>query len=250
MTKKILYALPAVGNGHLARAREILPILQKYADTDILVMGEAGHLELGSPITYRKKGFTMHYTAKGGISMIKTIRGLGMRTFFQDVRSLPVQQYDMVISDFEPISARAAKEKKVPCVHMGHQASFMSAATPRPRHRNVLLEKILFSTFYVPANQYIGFHFQPYDTFIHTPVIRQEIRSQKPRDNGHITVYLMTYHHEMLVTHFKHFPQQSFHIFSRFTNSVQHFDNVTVYPIDNTRFIDSLSTSHGLITGG
>ena len=40
---KILYAIQGTGNGHLSRARDIIPILQKKGDVDILVSGTQHH---------------------------------------------------------------------------------------------------------------------------------------------------------------------------------------------------------------
>ena len=34
---KVLYAFQGTGNGHIARAQEIIPILKKYAEVDILI---------------------------------------------------------------------------------------------------------------------------------------------------------------------------------------------------------------------
>ena len=34
---KILYSVQATGNGHIARAKEILPYLKKYGEVDALI---------------------------------------------------------------------------------------------------------------------------------------------------------------------------------------------------------------------
>ena len=36
---KILYAIQGTGNGHLSRAHDILPELQKYGNVDIIISG-------------------------------------------------------------------------------------------------------------------------------------------------------------------------------------------------------------------
>jgi len=166
-----------------------------------------------------------------------------------DVTTLPVEQYDFVISDFEPVTARAAKYRQIPCVHLGHQASFSSAKTPRPQTKNLFIE-MMFSDVYIPHKKAIWFHFEEYDTFIHTPVIREEIRKQKPTNTWHIAVYLQTYDDETLIKEFAKFPKQKFEISSKFATHLAHYDNVTVYPVNNERFVESLASSAGLITGG
>ena len=39
LKKKILYGLNGTGSGHITRAREILPYLEKKYDVDILISG-------------------------------------------------------------------------------------------------------------------------------------------------------------------------------------------------------------------
>ena len=36
---KILFAIQGTGNGHISRAREIVPLLQQYGEVDLLVSG-------------------------------------------------------------------------------------------------------------------------------------------------------------------------------------------------------------------
>ena len=43
---KILFAIQGTGNGHLSRAKEIIPYLIKYADVDLLVSGTQSQIEL------------------------------------------------------------------------------------------------------------------------------------------------------------------------------------------------------------
>ncbi len=45
----------------------------------------------------------------------------------------------------------------------------------------------------------VGFHFERYDDFIRTPVIRSEIRNLKPENLGHYTVYLPAYSDEFIL---------------------------------------------------
>jgi UDP:flavonoid glycosyltransferase YjiC (YdhE family) len=43
---KILYAVQGTGNGHLSRAMDIVPLLRKKAEVDVLVSGIQGDLKL------------------------------------------------------------------------------------------------------------------------------------------------------------------------------------------------------------
>ena len=47
---KILYAIQGTGNGHLSRARDIIPILQKKGEVDILISGIQSDVDLPYPL--------------------------------------------------------------------------------------------------------------------------------------------------------------------------------------------------------
>jgi predicted glycosyltransferase len=50
---KVLYAIQGTGNGHIGRAREIVPILMKYADVDVLLSGTQADIRPQFPVRYK-----------------------------------------------------------------------------------------------------------------------------------------------------------------------------------------------------
>ena len=50
MSIKILYAFQGTGNGHVARARDLVPRLSNYAEVDVLVAGTQSDLNLDFPL--------------------------------------------------------------------------------------------------------------------------------------------------------------------------------------------------------
>ena len=50
---KILYAIQGTGNGHVSRAREIIPYLRKYGNVDILISGTHAEVDVGAEVKYR-----------------------------------------------------------------------------------------------------------------------------------------------------------------------------------------------------
>lgn len=58
---KILYAVQKTGNGHLARAQEIIPLLRIYGDVDILTSGSQSQINLGFPVDYDFNGISLFY---------------------------------------------------------------------------------------------------------------------------------------------------------------------------------------------
>lgn len=244
---KIFYAVQATGNGHISRAMELLPHLQKYGNIDIFLSGNNNTLKLNAPIAYRSKGLSFKYNKNGGINYWLTAREIISSSIFKEARELPVEKYDLIINDYESITSLACKIKKIDSVHFGHQASFASKKTPRPKHKDILGEFIL--NHYATGTKNIGLHFQPYDNFILPPVIKKEIWVAQPKDNGYITVYLPSYADEELIKIFSSIPDCRFEIFSRQKKNSESIGNITLLPVSKELFEKSMIYCHGIITG-
>ena len=140
---RILYAIQGTGNGHLSRARAVIPLLAERGELDILVSGTEADVHLPYPIQFRSKGISFHYNERAGIDYVKTLIRNPPWRILKDVNRFPIESYDLIINDFEPITAWAAKKERVPCIALSHQASFLSPKTPRPRRKDPLGEYIL-----------------------------------------------------------------------------------------------------------
>ena len=243
---KILYAIQGTGNGHISRAREIVPLLQQYGELDLLVSGTEAEVSLSQPLKYRYHGFSFVFGSNGGVDNWATFKLMNLPRLIKDIRGLPLKQYDLIINDFEPVSAWACKLHKVPSVSLSHQCSFLSPKTPRFAKRS--WKESLFK-YYSPTTHKVGFHFERYDDFIHTPVIRSEIRALKTSSAGHYTVYLPAYDDKLLTTVLNK-TQVRWHIFSKRQKVAHEKNNVKIFPVNNEAFNESLATCEGLLTGG
>lgn len=243
---KILYAIQATGNGHISRARDIIPLLQKHGEVDILLSGTQADVDLGFKIKYRMHGFSFVYGTHGGVHHYQTWQSMNLFRFWKDMKSLKLKDYNLIINDFEPITAWACKLQGLESVSMGHQASFKSKKVPRPK--TIDWGKLILSH-YAPTTQHIGFHFIRYDDFIYTPVIRQEIRDLKPKNLGHYTVYLPAVGDDFLINLLKQVPV-SWQVFSKHSTRSYEVENVSVQPVNNQKYNESLAGCTGLLTGG
>jgi uncharacterized protein (TIGR00661 family) len=244
---KILYAVQATGNGHISRAMELIPHLQRHGIVDIFLSGNNSHLPIEAPVKYRSKGLSLYYNSTGGLDYWKIIRGIHPLTLRREINDLPVENYDLVINDFEFITAASCAKKKITSIQLGHQASFQSCLTPRPVNKNAFGEWVLKN--YAKASHYIGLHFDKYDDFILPPVIKKEIVDAEPVDKGHIIVYLPSWSDHELQRIFCSFGDLNFHIFSKEVNQVFTKNNITLLPVNKQRFNQSLIECHGIITG-
>lgn len=245
---KILYATQATGNGHLSRALEIIPYLQNLGQTEVLVSGHAAQLQLPFEILKQLHGVSFIFGQKGGVDLSATLKKFKPVRLIKDIAGLQILHYDLIINDFEPVTAWAAHLKGVPLSALSHQYSFTSHAAPRPEKKSRFAEWIF--RHYAPANKGIGFHFQPYEPWIQTPVIKQKIRQQVITNSPHITVYLPAWNDEVLARHFKRFRNYRFELFSRKVKSIIRDSNVWMIPLQEDVFIESMAGSTGVITGG
>lgn len=244
---RVLYAIQGTGNGHISRAREIIPLLQKRCETDILVSGYQADLDLPFDVKYRLQGLGFVFGRKGGIDLRKTYQKANTRRLLQEIKELPVKDYDFVLNDFEPVSAWACYQNKVPCIALSHQAALLDKNTPKPAKIDALGSFILKN--YAPASCHFGLHFSRYSSNVFTPVIRKEIREAKNSDRGHYTVYLPAYDDKLLIKVLGKIPEADWQVFSKHSKLPFTFNNVEINPVDHAAFLKSMVSSSGILCG-
>lgn len=244
---KILYAIQGTGNGHMSRARDIIPILKLKGDVDILISGDTKQLEVPFEVNYRPHGLGFTFGKKGGIDFWQTCKNVDIKNVVKEIKSIPVEQYDIIINDFEPISAWAGRLKKVPVIALSHQSAVLHKKSPKAKKFS-WIERLAMK-WYAPAKHHYGFHFKSYHKNIFTPVIRDEIRRQQPSNKGHYTVYLPAYSDQKMIKVLSKFKNVKWHVFSK--HSTEHYvaNNILISPIHNEQFIESLVSSKGVLCG-
>jgi uncharacterized protein (TIGR00661 family) len=244
---KILYAIQGTGNGHLSRALEIIPILKRKAELDILISGSQVDLTLPYPIKYKFNGFGFIFGKKGGVDMLGTYFKMKTRRLASEIKSLPVENYDLIINDFEPVSAWAAYFKNKPCIALSNQCALLSPNAPRPDHRDLLGEMVI--KYYAPFSARYGFHFAKFADDIYTPIIRQEIRELHPSNKGHYTVYLPSYNDERIIKNLSKIKNVKWEVFSKHNQQELIFENGFIKPINNQAFAKSMASCEGMLCG-
>lgn len=244
---KILYAVQGTGNGHITVAREVLPLLKKRAEVDILLSGTQVDIDLPYEIKYRLNGLCFVFGKKGGIDYLETYKRGKIKQLFREIQSLPVEEYDLVISDFEPVSAWACYIRNKPCIGFSHQAAVVSKGSPKPKKNDLLGKAVL--KYYAPASIRYGFHFLPYDKNIFTPIIRKEIRELPVTNNGHYSVYLPAYSDKKIIQLLSLFPEVKWEVFSKHSKESYQQDNIQIQPVNNEAFIASMVAAEGVLCG-
>ena len=121
---KILYGVQGTGQGHVSRSRAMAEALQEWpVDVTWLFSGRPREalfdMEVFGDFEHRR-GLT--FVCQGGrINKWATLRQNNVVQFLQDVRQLDVSHYDVIVTDYEPVSAWAARRAGKRVVGIGHQ---------------------------------------------------------------------------------------------------------------------------------
>ncbi len=245
---KILYAIQGTGNGHLSRARDIIPVLQKKdIELDILISGTQADINIPYPIAYQLKGLSFIFGKKGGVDVWKTYFKAKTMRLHKEISSLSVENYDLIINDFEPVSAWACKLKKIPCISLSHQSAILTPNAPKPKKKDPLGKLILKK--YAPTTKQYGFHFKAYENNVFTPVIRQDIRDTNYYVGEHYTVYLPSYDDKQILKVLSKAKNVTWQVFSKHSKVPFSHNNITVQPISNEAFVKSMAASKGILCG-
>lgn len=245
---KILYAIQGTGNGHLSRAKEILPaLLNRAAQVDILVSGTQAEVVLPYHINYQYKGFGFYFGKNGGVDIVKTIKNNSLISVFKEIYKCPVSEYDLVINDFEPITAWACYLKGVKCISLSHQGALYMKNVPKPNHIDIIGSFLIKN--YAKCKLKYGFHFKKYNDNIYTPIIRSDIRMIKRTEKDHYTVYLPSYSDEKIIDVLSKIKGIKWKVFSKHAKKYYQKKNVYIRPIESKKFEKSLASCKGILCG-
>lgn len=243
----VLYGVQATGNGHLSRAREMLHHLRQRATVDVLVSGTQASVDVGCDVKYRHRGFAFTLGTNGGVDYTRSLVSADVMRLCGDLLATSRRKYDLVISDFEPITAWSAKVSGIPSVALSHHASFLSPHTPRALPRDCIGEFAL--RWFAPCSVSVGFHFERYDAFIHTPIIRPRLRNAYLTKGAHVLVYLPFFGDRQLIEKLRRFDVE-WRVFSNRHKGPHYAErNVRVDACEEATFTESLVTAAGVLTG-
>jgi uncharacterized protein (TIGR00661 family) len=186
---KILYGVQTTGNGHISRSRELIRELKKLGhNVQVLLSGRKPAMpsELKDFEPYQKlKGLTFS-SSRGRLKYFQTAFSLNFFQFYRDIASFNGSGFDLVITDFEPISARIARRKSLPSIGVGHQYAFVHAV---PLGGDNPLARFVIKNF-APADHPVGLHWHHFNRPILPPIVPQKINGSDKKIDNKILVYL------------------------------------------------------------
>ncbi|WP_306520529.1 MJ1255/VC2487 family glycosyltransferase [Rheinheimera sp.] len=189
---RLLYGVQATGNGHISRARAMAAQLQQHgAKVDFLFSGRAAHalfdMECFGHFAWRR-GLTFVSHA-GQLNYWQSLQQANLKQLWRDQQQLQTQHYDLVLTDFEPVTAWAARRQGTPCIALGHQYAFLHNI---PKQDDNLLSRQVFR-YFAPAQQRLGLHWHHFGAAaaIAPPILDLLLHHNAPQqqDNS-VLVYL------------------------------------------------------------
>jgi uncharacterized protein (TIGR00661 family) len=243
---KMLYATQRTGNGHLARAEELIPLFREYASVDVLYSGTQSQLPHNEPNALSYPGISLFYGGKGNIHYMDIVKKNQWFCFFKNIHEVPVESYDLVVNDYEPITVRACRKKNVPIVGLSHQAALWNQDIPKPEKCPAISDFIMKKYAYVKPH--IGLHFHCWNSQIRLPIIRSSVRALTPERTGPYVVYLPSFSDGNIIDILLRTNVQ-WKVFSKVAGYSYRIKRIEIIPIDTQRFMRALEVASGVICG-
>lgn len=243
---KILYGVQGTGNGHITRARALLPALQQAGcEVDVLLSGRPRGELFGVEVFgdfQLKQGLTFAMQ-HGHIDPLRTVLQAQPLTLLRDIRQLSLTGYDLVLSDFEPVTAWAARRQRVASVGVGHQYAFRY---PVPK-RGINIPSRLVLKYMAPVDQPVGLHWHGFGQPLLPPILEALPPVSVPAPDK-VLVYLPFEDSADLVRLFAPFTDHHFFIYCAVAAPEQH-GHVRLCPFSRTGFRADLADCAAIVTG-
>lgn len=209
---KILYGVQGTGNGHLSRARGMAKhFAKRNADVTYVFSGRSRDALFGMEVFgdfQTRKGLTFSI-GEGKVSYFKTAFTNNPVGFLQEIAAMDLSGYDVVINDFEPVTAWAARLRRKKLICFGHQPAFRHNI---PVAGGDPIAKLILQ-YFAPGNINIGLHWHHFNQPILPPIIHFDHDETQVVDDK-ILVYLPFENQQQLIAVLKQFPQWHFYIYA------------------------------------
>jgi len=245
MPLNILLGVQTTGNGHIVRSRALrAQLLERGHQVDTLFSGRSARrrwpLEEFEP--YRVcHGLT--FASEGGrIRYLRTVREARLIRFIRDVHELDWRGYDLVISDYEPVSAYMARRRGLHSLGMGHLYAF---AHDVPKVRSNPLIHGLMNRF-APVTTPLGMHWHHFGQAILPPSVPDDVRARVPGCEAFCVVYLPFECAGEVDRFLAACPDVDFHVYAHVERE-QRSGNRLLRPIQRQAFVDDLAACRGVV---
>lgn len=240
---KILYGVQGTGNGHISRARALnCELTTLGASIDFVFSGREQERYFGlDEFTHRRflHGLQLAYS-QGKVDIMQTWQKNNLALVYSEINNIDTRSYDLVISDFEPITAWAAKLQKQRCLTLGHQYAFLHNI---PTASDSLLSRRLIKSV-APSPLALGLHWHHFNQTILPPIIRD--LDSVASERGYFLVYLPFEDRQDIIDLLEPIEAESFVCFGPYANVEKH-GNIIFRPCSAKDFHPALCGARGVI---
>jgi len=241
---KILYGVQGTGNGHITRARAMAVEMKSAGiEVDFIFSGRASddYFDMEVFGNYRTFHGLSFVARDGKLDLFATCRSAKFFTLFKDIKGLNTKNYDLVITDFEPIVAWAAKRQGTPCLGFGHQYAFKHDI---PRYKGDFIAQLIMSNF-APASTQLGAHWHHFGHPILPPLIHMNETTNRP-ESDQVLVYLPFENSEDVLEWLENVPNYKFRLHCKDIEPGIYGD-IEVFPFSREQFQKNLSECESVL---
>lgn len=243
---RILVGVQGTGNGHLSRCSALAEELAHYPNVqvDYLLSGRAreGYFDMEVFGDWQWRQGLSFVVKNSRLAIRETLRRNQWQTFWNDVNALDLSGYDLVVSDYEPVTAWAGRKQEQRVIGMGRQYAFYDRAATLQIHPT---QRALLRWF-APVTDVMGMHWLPDAPHILPPIVHQRGEALE-REAGKILVYLpfepLTAVHKLL----QGFDDYQFCVFHP-DAQLQQVGNIDYFPLSRVGFAQQFSSASAVIS--
>ncbi|PTN11195.1 MJ1255/VC2487 family glycosyltransferase [Nitrosomonas aestuarii] len=242
---KVFYGIQGTGNGHITRGR--IMARELYAADVTVTYQFTGRSQ---DQFFDMEIFNGHqwcegltFSVKNGkVNPVRTILKSRPIRLFKDIRQLDLSGYDLVICDYEPVTAWAARQQKKKTIGVSHQYAFQYKI---PRAGGDPLSEAVMRNF-APVDTGIGLHWYHFDQPILPPIIATPDMPQHTQKNK-IVVYLPFENQRQLIELLAQFKGFEFNIYSFCPARTPYHANIHCKPLSLYGFQRDMHDCAGII---
>lgn len=243
---RILIGVQGTGNGHLSRCSALAEALSMYPDvhTQFLISGRDRNqlFDMDAFGEWQWRQGLSFVVEQGRVNVPETLRRNQWGQFWHDVKALDLSEYDLVVSDYEPITAWAGRLQRKQVIGLGRQYAFYKPTPSLP----ISLAQRQMLRWFAPTDRPVGMHWFDDASHILPPIIHQRGRTQTMQP-GHYVVYLpfepLAAIHELL----KPFEGVTFHVFHPQAER-QQVGHIHYHAPSRVGFAEAVARAEGIIS--
>jgi len=258
---RIIYGVCGEGMGHAIRSKPVIEYLMKKGHKVKILSGDRPYKFLKKHfkdveeifpflMRYRKNAISNSGTVWINLKRVSELnkKMLKMRRIFKNFKP------DLVITDFEPLTLKLAKLKRIPTIAIDNPNINARTSIYMPKKfMNLKMFSVSFIKSYMFGADYyiITTFFYPKKkkrrTILVPPIVRDEIIKLKPKKGEHILVYQTSKSNEELIPALKKINRKF--IVYGFDISKKE-DNVTLRKFNTGIFYEDFANCRAIITNG